>query len=122
EFRRTDRLRPHGLRDERSSPVTLGLKPVSISIEDIIIRCWKRARVVHYSQLVMHDMVEGGDICWRKLGLGKLKCNVDEATFVNNGCMGWAAVLRNDKSDFIRCILSFMKRTLDSFLFREALS
>ncbi|MBA0775143.1 hypothetical protein Gotri_010304 [Gossypium trilobum] len=64
---------------------------------DEFLQCWKRARVVHSSHLVMHDMVEGVDICWRKIGLGKLKCNVNEATFVNNGCMGWAAVLRNDK-------------------------
>ncbi|MBA0738585.1 hypothetical protein Gogos_011920 [Gossypium gossypioides] len=29
-----------------------------------------------------------GDICWRKSGLGKLKCNVDGAIFTDNGCMG----------------------------------
>lgn len=69
----------------------------------------------------MHDMVEGGDICWRKLGPGKLKCNVDEATFANNGCMGWAAVLQNDNGVFVRCILSFMKRTLDPFFCKKFL-
>ncbi|MBA0738781.1 hypothetical protein Gogos_012105 [Gossypium gossypioides] len=41
------------------------------------------------------------DICCRKPGLGKLKCNVDGATFADNGCMGWAVVLRNDEDNVV---------------------
>nr|KJB30629.1 hypothetical protein B456_005G152500 [Gossypium raimondii] len=72
-------------------------------------------------------MVKCGDICWCKSGLGKLKCNVDGAIFTDNGCMGWAAVLRNDEGNFFQCISGFMKSTLSPFLLeiivvQEALS
>ncbi|MBA0855632.1 hypothetical protein Goshw_016596 [Gossypium schwendimanii] len=49
----------------------------------------------------MRDMIEGGDIYCRKPRLGKLKCNVDGATFVDNGCMRWAVVLRNDEDNVV---------------------
>ncbi|MBA0586301.1 hypothetical protein Gorai_017045, partial [Gossypium raimondii] len=49
----------------------------------------------------MRDMIEGGDICCRKPRLGKLKCNVDGATFMDNGCMRWAVVLRNDEDNVV---------------------
>ncbi|MBA0576257.1 hypothetical protein Golob_023858 [Gossypium lobatum] len=62
----------------------------------------------------MHDMIEGGDICCRKPRLGKLKCNVDGATFVDNGCMRWAVVLRNDEGDFVRRISDNVVMETDS--------
>ncbi|MBA0556372.1 hypothetical protein Golob_026478, partial [Gossypium lobatum] len=85
-----------------------------VSVEDFIVRILakqqeeKRWRVlgiiwvfgawlVHSSQSVMCVMVKCEDICWCKSGLEKLKCNVDGAIFTDNGCMGWAVVLRNDE-------------------------
>lgn len=67
------------------------------------------------SQVVTRRSVETGNVRWRRLDIGKLKCNVDRAIFAYSGRMGWAAVVQNDSDDFVRCISDFMKSTLDPF-------
>ncbi|MBA0770913.1 hypothetical protein Gotri_019461 [Gossypium trilobum] len=64
----------------------------------------KRRRV-----LGMLWVIEGGDVCWRKQTIGMLKCNVDEATFVDSGQMGWDAIVHNNAGGFVRCTSGSMK-------------
>ncbi|MBA0618992.1 hypothetical protein Godav_028251 [Gossypium davidsonii] len=65
--------------------------------------------MVHTSQLILRAVIEGGDICWRKQTIGMLKCNVDEATFVDSGQMGWDAIVHNNAGGFVRCTSGSMK-------------
>ncbi|MBA0833073.1 hypothetical protein Goarm_017411, partial [Gossypium armourianum] len=59
--------------------------------------------------LVLRAVIEGGDVCWRKQTIGMLKCNVDEATFVDSGQMGWDAIVHNNAGGFVRCASGSMK-------------
>ncbi|MBA0738586.1 hypothetical protein Gogos_011920, partial [Gossypium gossypioides] len=70
-----------------------------VSVEDFIIRIlaeqqeenrWRVLGIIWVFGIVGMRWCgkKGGDICWRKSGLGKLKCNVDGAIFTDNGCMG----------------------------------
>ncbi|MBA0561495.1 hypothetical protein Golob_018314 [Gossypium lobatum] len=45
----------------------------------------------------------------RKQTIGMLKCNVDEATFVDSGQMGWDAFVHNNAGGFVRCTSGSMK-------------
>ncbi|MFQ6635180.1 hypothetical protein Gotur_010614 [Gossypium turneri] len=38
-----------------------------------------------------------------------LKCNVDEATFVDSEQMGWDAIVHNNAGGFVRCTSGSMK-------------
>ncbi|MBA0742496.1 hypothetical protein Gogos_015547 [Gossypium gossypioides] len=70
--------------------------------------CWLGG--AHGSHLsVLRPVIEGGDVCWRKQTIGMIKCNVDEATFVDSGQMGWDAIVHNDAGGFVRCISGSMK-------------
>ncbi|MBA0716422.1 hypothetical protein Golax_015253 [Gossypium laxum] len=70
--------------------------------------CWLGG--AHGSHLsVLRPVIEGGDVRWRKQTIGMLKCNVDEATFVDGGQMGWDAIVHNNAGGFVRCISGSMK-------------